>query len=38
MSVLLAGQRNRAQDGDEDQDRGDFKREQQIGEQYFAEV
>src|SRR3984885_11670421 len=38
MSVLLAGQRNRAQDGNEDQYRGYFEGKQQVAEEYLAEV
>src|SRR5580693_7836547 len=38
MSVLLAGQRNCAQDGDEDQDGRYFEGQQQIFEQNFAQV
>src|SRR5271165_4478505 len=38
ISVLLTGQRNRAQDGNEDQDRGYFEGKQQIAEEHLAEV
>src|SRR5580692_10602692 len=38
MSVLPAGQRNRAQDGDKDQNRRYFEGKQQVPEKHFAEV
>src|ERR1700734_674528 len=38
MSVLLAGQRNRAEDGNENQDPGDLEGKQQIAEKHLAEV
>src|ERR1700733_4694080 len=38
MSMLLAGQRDRAQDGNEDEDRGHLEGKQQVAEEHFAEV
>src|ERR1700679_540939 len=38
MSVLLAGQRNRAQDGNENQNRRYFEGKQQVAEKNLAEV
>src|ERR1700733_8887090 len=38
MSVLLAGQRDCAQDGNENQDRGHFEGKEQIAEEDLAEV
>ncbi len=36
--MLLAGQRDRAQDGNEDEDRGHLEGKQQVAEEHFAEV
>ena len=36
--MLLAGQRNRAEDGNENQNRGDLEGKQQIAEKHLAEV